>query len=180
MVSIFKGRSFLWWVPIVGTANVLATMVAWMIFHGPPPESVPLDFLWISPVAIAFLYSFTMLIILGVRSSKYPNKRPYSVAMRDLVIQILCATIMTILSCWAVVVIFKALLKDLKPLSEEGFEEGWARLIWVGVYTLLICGGVLAATWVPIVSDELGELCDPAVTDGESTELSNHKEPEEA
>ncbi|APA12482.1 hypothetical protein sscle_09g072520 [Sclerotinia sclerotiorum 1980 UF-70] len=84
-ISVFKWRSFSWWIPIIGTANVLAGIAAWVIFHGPPPKLVPLDFLWISPVPIAFVYSFTMLIILGTRGSERLNKRPYNVAMMDLV-----------------------------------------------------------------------------------------------
>ncbi|CAD6450361.1 fc0d8b8b-728d-4e9f-9c6f-8e1c4cdfa648-CDS [Sclerotinia trifoliorum] len=170
MVSIFKGRSFSWWIPIICTSNVLAGIAAWVIFHGPPPESVPLD----------FFYSFTMLIILGNRSSKRPNKRPYNVAMRDLVTRIECATIMTILSCWAVVAIFKALSRDLRPLSEENSGGEWAGLIVFGFFTLLFYAGVLAATWLPISSDELGDLYDPVATDEESIELSSHKEPGEA
>ncbi|APA12483.1 hypothetical protein sscle_09g072530 [Sclerotinia sclerotiorum 1980 UF-70] len=87
---------------------------------------------------------------------------------------------MTILSCWAVVAIFKALLRDLKPLSEEKSGGEWVLLTTIGFFTLIFCAGVLAATWLPISSDELGDLYDPVATDGESMELSNHKEPEEA
>lgn len=98
---------------------MLASIETWIFFSGSPPGLVALDMLWLFPTAIPILYSLITLMTLALRGFASPYKWTYSIAMRDMINQIICASTITVFFSWVLLWIFQHMCANLSPMSDD-------------------------------------------------------------